>query len=91
VLAASIIRAVITLMKEAASTSETSVNFYQATQRYNPEDSHLRTCHSKNLKSCWHMLIDYMTLSYLQAVPVVASEYPKCEHEFFISGPCVHY
>jgi hypothetical protein len=28
---------------EAASTSETSVNFYQTTQRYNPEDSHLHT------------------------------------------------
>jgi hypothetical protein len=28
-------------MMEAASTSETLVNFYQTTQRYNPEDSHL--------------------------------------------------
>jgi hypothetical protein len=26
---------------EAASISETSVNFYQATRLYNPEDSHL--------------------------------------------------
>jgi hypothetical protein len=26
---------------EAARTSETLVNFYQTTQRYNPEDSHL--------------------------------------------------
>jgi hypothetical protein len=32
---------VITLMMEAARTSETLVNFYQTTQRYNPEDSHL--------------------------------------------------
>jgi hypothetical protein len=31
----------ITLMMEAASTSETLVNFYQTTWRYNPEDSHL--------------------------------------------------
>jgi hypothetical protein len=31
------------LMMEAASTSETLVNFYQITRRYNPEDSHLRT------------------------------------------------
>jgi hypothetical protein len=38
VLAASIIR-VMTLM-EAASSSEMSVNFYQTTQRNNPEDSH---------------------------------------------------
>jgi hypothetical protein len=28
-------------MMEAARTSETMVNFYQATGRYNPEDSHL--------------------------------------------------
>jgi hypothetical protein len=40
-LAASIIRAMITLMMEAASTSGTSLNFYQLTQQYNPEDSHL--------------------------------------------------
>jgi hypothetical protein len=30
----------ITLMMEAARTSETLVNFYQTTRRYNPEDSH---------------------------------------------------
>jgi hypothetical protein len=28
-------------MMEAARTPETLVNFYQTTQRYNPEDSHL--------------------------------------------------
>jgi hypothetical protein len=33
---------VIALMMQAVSTSETSVNFYQTTQRYNPEDSHLQ-------------------------------------------------
>jgi hypothetical protein len=38
---------VIALMMEAAGTSETSVNFYQTTQRYNPEDSHLRSVLSK--------------------------------------------
>jgi hypothetical protein len=32
----------ITLTMEAASTSETSVNFYQTTWRNNPIDSHLR-------------------------------------------------
>jgi hypothetical protein len=31
------------LMMEATSTSETLVNFYQTTRRYNPEDSHLHT------------------------------------------------
>jgi hypothetical protein len=30
-------------MMEAAMTSETLVNFYQTTRRYNPEDSHLPT------------------------------------------------
>jgi hypothetical protein len=38
-------------MMEAASTSDTLVNFYQTTQRYNPEDSHLRTRRCENLKS----------------------------------------
>jgi hypothetical protein len=50
--AAIIIRAVIiTLMMAAASTSETSVNFYQTTQHYNPVDSYLHTCRLENLKS----------------------------------------
>jgi hypothetical protein len=34
-----------------ASTSDTSVNFYQTTQRYNPEDSHLHPRRRENLKS----------------------------------------
>jgi hypothetical protein len=34
----------IALMKEAARTYETLVNFYQTTRRYNPEDSGLGTC-----------------------------------------------
>jgi hypothetical protein len=38
-------------MIEAARTSETLVNFYQTTRRYNPEDSHLHTCRRENLKS----------------------------------------
>jgi hypothetical protein len=38
-------------MMEAASTSETLVNFYQTTRRNNPEDSHLRTRRRENLKS----------------------------------------
>jgi hypothetical protein len=40
VLASSIIKA----MMEAARTSETFVNFYQTTWRYNQEDSHLHAC-----------------------------------------------
>jgi hypothetical protein len=39
VLAASVIRAT---HRETASSSETSVNFYQATRHNNPEDSHLQ-------------------------------------------------
>jgi hypothetical protein len=34
-------RAIIALMMEAAITSETLVNFYHTTRRYNPENSHL--------------------------------------------------
>jgi hypothetical protein len=41
----------IALMMEAARTSETLVNFYQTTRRYNPKDSHLRTHSRENLKS----------------------------------------
>jgi hypothetical protein len=43
--------AMIALMMEAARTSETLVNFYRTTRRYNPEDSHLRTHRRENLKS----------------------------------------
>jgi hypothetical protein len=38
-------------MIEAARSSETLVNFYQTTRRYNPEDSHLRAHRRENLKS----------------------------------------
>jgi hypothetical protein len=38
-------------MMQAASTSETSVNFYQTTRRYNPEDSYLHTHRRENVKS----------------------------------------
>jgi hypothetical protein len=41
----------IALMVEAARSSETLVNFYQTTRRYNTEDSHLRTHRRDNLKS----------------------------------------
>jgi hypothetical protein len=43
--------ALIALMMETASASETSVNFCQATRRNNPEDSHLHTCRREKLKS----------------------------------------
>jgi hypothetical protein len=39
------------LTMDAASTFETSVNFYQTTWRNIPEDSHLHTRRRENLKS----------------------------------------
>jgi hypothetical protein len=53
---------VITLMMEAASTTETSVNFYQTTWRNIPEDSHLHTCCCENLKS--HRLNFFMATTF---------------------------
>jgi hypothetical protein len=41
----------IALMMEAARSSETLVNFYQTTWRYNPKDSHFHTHRCENLKS----------------------------------------
>jgi predicted unusual protein kinase regulating ubiquinone biosynthesis (AarF/ABC1/UbiB family) len=41
----------IALTKEAASVSETSVNFHQTTWRNIPEVSHLHTRRRENLKS----------------------------------------
>jgi hypothetical protein len=38
-------------MMEAASTSGTSVNFFQTTRRYNPEDSHLQLTVSMEMVS----------------------------------------
>jgi hypothetical protein len=53
------------LMMKAASTSETSVNFYQTTRRNNPEDSHLHTRRRENLKS--HLVNLYeATLHYIR-------------------------
>jgi hypothetical protein len=49
----------VALMMEAARTSETLVNFYQTTRRYNPEDSHLRTHRRENLKSYFEMYFDW--------------------------------
>jgi hypothetical protein len=40
------------LLMDAARTFETLVNFWQTTQHYNPEDSHLHTHCRENLKSC---------------------------------------
>jgi hypothetical protein len=50
-----VLAAVVALMMEAASTSETPVNVYQTTRRNNPEDSHLHSRCCENLKS--HIII----------------------------------
>jgi hypothetical protein len=55
---------IIVLMMEAARTSETLVNFYQTTLRYNPEDSHIRTHRRENLKS-------YITTSHRNYHPCI--------------------
>jgi hypothetical protein len=47
----------IALMMAAARTSETLINFYQTTRRFNPEDSHLRTHRRENLKSCLQLVV----------------------------------
>jgi uncharacterized protein (UPF0179 family) len=49
----------IALMMEAASISETSVNFYQTTQCNKTEDSHLRTHRRENLKSHTHFAVSW--------------------------------
>jgi hypothetical protein len=53
----------IALMMEAASTSETSVNFYHTTRRSNPEDSNHHTRRRENLK--FHKLTLNLLLQHL--------------------------
>jgi hypothetical protein len=53
----------IVLMMEAAITSETLVNLYQTTRRYNPKDSHLRTHRRENLKSYSEISSDYLPVT----------------------------
>jgi hypothetical protein len=71
----------ITLMMEAARTSETLVNFYQTTRRCNPEDSHLRKHRRENLKSSFNI---FHTL-YLKQV--LATD-PKFAYFVFKTGAC---
>jgi hypothetical protein len=44
--------------------SETLVNFYHTTRRYNPEDNHLHTRHRENLKSYRSPVISSLTLKF---------------------------
>jgi hypothetical protein len=62
------------LMMEPARTSETLVNFYQTTRRYNPEDSHLRTHRRENLRSYTgydNFLPDPYLLTFLNVSPPI--------------------
>jgi hypothetical protein len=52
-------------MLEAASTSETSLNFYQTTWHNNPEDSHLQTRRRENLKSHVDVIMTGIFINYM--------------------------
>jgi hypothetical protein len=62
-------------MLEAASTSETSVNFYQTTLRYNPEDNYLH-----KLRRSWK-----------QVVLVYWQHWPNVYIDLMISGIKQHF
>jgi hypothetical protein len=63
---------------EAARTSETLVNFYQTTRRYNPEDSHLHTHRRENLKS------------YLKFKVALQLRIQNIEASFSVSASCCY-
>jgi hypothetical protein len=67
-------------MMEIASASETSVNFYQTTQRYNPEDSHLRIHRREYLKS----YLGLVSLLVLQPSLVYATCDPRLQLVSFL-------
>jgi hypothetical protein len=58
VLTASVIKAIIALMMEAVSASETLVNFCGRTRHNNPKDSHVYTRRRENLKSYFYFRKD---------------------------------
>jgi hypothetical protein len=61
----------ISLMMEAANTSETSVNFYQTTRRSIPEDSHL---HVSLLIVFITLTVSLLLVKKSKAVPLHAME-----------------
>jgi hypothetical protein len=50
------------MMMQAASTSETSVNFYQNTQRNNPEDGYSRRKEFRSSETCYGKSDDYFAV-----------------------------
>jgi hypothetical protein len=63
---------------EAARTSETLVNFYQTTRRYNPEDSHLHTHRRENLKSDYFYVFTFGIIQILNWIGITYSEQLGC-------------
>jgi hypothetical protein len=60
-------------MMEAVSTSETLVNFYQTTRRYNPEDSHLynrrrgnHKCHQESYSFIHNIITERVKFAHMQ-------------------------
>jgi hypothetical protein len=88
--------AVIALMMEAVSTSETSVNFYQSTRRNNSEVSHLHTRCRENLKSHNHyygLILVFVKLvwssRFLRAHPMLVlcnEKYEYCGCDIYGTG-----
>jgi hypothetical protein len=69
-------RCISALMMEAASTSETSINFYQTTRRNIPEDSHLQTSQpfEVRLASKQYLKIQYPTSEKIQHVSITKEQ-----------------
>jgi hypothetical protein len=59
-------------MVEAASTSETSVNFYQSIRRNIPEGNHLHTRRRKNLKS--HIILGHSVFGHERWATLLGKE-----------------
>jgi hypothetical protein len=56
---------IIALMMEAASTSETPVNFYQTTRHNNPEEIHLQTMGCfKNRLFLFYIIVNELSLGH---------------------------
>jgi hypothetical protein len=87
------------VIMEAARSSETLVNFYQTTQRYNPEDSHLRSRYKFN-KENWRWtetdshvvdhnkrMMDFFILSFIHDGYIEQAGFDRSEVE--LSCKCI--
>jgi hypothetical protein len=57
---------------EAAGSSETLVNFYQTTRRYNPEDSHLSNNIWLRLQDMGHLIMTFFA-AFCHFIPFVST------------------